>query len=45
MNDDRKLVIKRVLNAPRSLVFAAWIDEKPRTIPAVSIARSSSRSG
>jgi len=28
MNDDRKLVIRRVLNAPRSLVFAAWIDEK-----------------
>ena len=28
MNDGRKLVIKRVLNAPRSLVFAAWIDQK-----------------
>jgi uncharacterized protein YndB with AHSA1/START domain len=28
MSDDRKLVIKRVLDAPRSLVFAAWIDEK-----------------
>ena len=26
MNEDRKLVIKRVLDAPRSLVFAAWID-------------------
>ena len=28
MSDGRKLVIKRVLDAPRSLVFAAWIDEK-----------------
>ena len=28
MNDDRKLVIRRVLNAPRPLVFAAWIDKK-----------------
>jgi uncharacterized protein YndB with AHSA1/START domain len=28
VHDDRKLVIKRVLDAPRSLVFAAWIDEK-----------------
>ena len=28
MNDDRKLVIRRVVNAARPLVFAAWIDEK-----------------
>jgi uncharacterized protein YndB with AHSA1/START domain len=28
MNDDRSLVITRVLNAPRSLVFAAWVDPK-----------------
>jgi uncharacterized protein YndB with AHSA1/START domain len=25
-DDDRKLVIKRVLDAPRELVFAAWVD-------------------
>ena len=28
MNDDRKLVISRVLDAPRLQVFAAWIDPK-----------------
>ena len=28
MNDNRKLVISRVLDAPRSQVFAAWIDPK-----------------
>jgi uncharacterized protein YndB with AHSA1/START domain len=28
MSDDRKLVIRRILDAPRSRVFAAWIDEK-----------------
>ena len=32
MNDDRKLVIKRVLNAPRSLVFN-WIQEAARFTP------------
>ncbi|HXP06388.1 MAG TPA: SRPBCC domain-containing protein [Stellaceae bacterium] len=26
MSDDRTLVIKRVLDAPRELVFAAWVD-------------------
>jgi len=28
MTDDRALVIRRVLDAPRAIVFAAWVDQK-----------------
>jgi uncharacterized protein YndB with AHSA1/START domain len=31
MNDDRTLVITRVLDAPRSIVFTAWVDQAQAT--------------
>ena len=31
MSDDRTLVIRRVLDAPRDMVFAAWIDQDQAT--------------